>query len=151
MTLLLILHNLTRWLVVLTAVWAVFVAWRGVFTHATWEKPARVSGAAFSGTMNLQLVIGLLLYFFGPWSEALFGNTSATMQDGIARFFAVEHPVQMILAVIIAQVGFSVSKRKTEARSKYLWAAIAYTAAILIVLASVPWPGMDVGRPLFRP
>ena len=55
----------------------------------------------------------------------------------------------MLLAISIAQVGYSISKRATTDRARFLRAAIAYSLAGLLILASIPWPFMKYGRPLF--
>jgi hypothetical protein len=63
--------------------------------------------------------------------------------------FAVEHLAGMLLAVVITQVGYSISKRATTDRRKFLRAAVAYSLAAVLIVASIPWPFMKYGRPLF--
>jgi hypothetical protein len=76
-------------------------------------------------------------------------NFAAAMKDSTLRFFAVEHLVGMLLAVAIAQIGYSTSKRATTNRAKFLRSAIAYSLAAILILLSIPWPFMKYGRPLF--
>lgn len=146
-TLLLALHNVTRWAVIGTAVWALVVVYKHLFTDRRWTPAARKAGGAFMGTVGLQLILGLVLWFFGPYSP-MGGDMAAMMQDAALRFFAAEHPVSMILAFVIATAGYSVSKRVTPDRKKLIWAAVLYTVAVLLVLAFIPWPGMEAGRSL---
>ena len=47
-------------------------------------------------------------------------NFAAAMKDSTLRFFAVEHLSGMLLAVVIAQVGYSISKRAVTDRGKFL-------------------------------
>lgn len=144
-TLLLILHNLLRWAVVLGALWALFATWRGFITKGVWQKSDQQAGFAFSTALNVQFLVGLILYFVSPVVQGWLGNMETTMSDDTARFFVAEHPVQMLLAVIIAQVGYSVSKRKSTDRTKFLWAAVAYTLAAVIIAVAIPWD-----RPMIR-
>ncbi len=142
-------HSLLRWLVILSLAWALLRMWSGYFSKAEWTAQDRKSGVIFTSILNLQLLIGIVLYFISPITKAAMANFAAAMKDGQLRYFAVEHVTGMLLAVIIAQVGFSLSKRAPTDRAKFLKAAVAYTIAGLLILASIPWPFMKYGRPLF--
>ena len=63
-----------------------------------------------------------------------------------AVFFGMIHPAAMLTAVVLGQVGFSVSKRMPDERGKFRVAAFCYAAALAIVLLSVPWPFMPYGE-----
>jgi hypothetical protein len=140
-------HNILRWLVILTAFWALFRVWGGLIARRAWEAADRKAGLAFSSSLNLQLIIGLILLFAGPMGSA-FSNMGQTMKDPVMRFFVVEHPFMMILAVLVAQAGFSLAKRAATDRSRFVKATVAYTVATVLVLASIPWPFFKAGRPL---
>jgi hypothetical protein len=142
------IHNILRWLVILTAFWALFRVWGGLLARRTWAAADRHAGLAFTSTLNLQLVLGLIVLFAGP-TGAAFSNMGQAMKDPTTRFFAVEHPFLMILAVVVAQVGFSLAKRAATDRARFLKAAIPYTLATIFVLISIPWPFLKAGRPLF--
>ena len=57
------LHNLTRWLVVAAAVYALARAVWGWLGKRKWEKGDHTAGILFTSMMDLQLLLGLLLYF----------------------------------------------------------------------------------------
>lgn len=142
-------HSLLRWAVILAALWALLRAWSGVAFRSLWTNQDRKSGLIFSSILNVQFLIGIVLYFLSPVTQAAMENFGAAMKDGALRFYAVEHVTGMLLAVILAQVGYSISKRAATDRGKFLRAAITYTIATLLILASIPWPFMKYGRPLF--
>lgn len=131
-------HNLLRWLVILTALWALIRVWPGFFRAAIWEKKDRLAGLLFTSVLNLQFLLGLALLLIGPY-RAAYGSMATTMKDPVLRFFTVEHPFMMFLAVLVAQAGFSLSKRASGDRAKFLRAAICYTIALLLILAAIPW------------
>lgn len=141
------LHNLFRWLVLLTCLWALFRVWAGLLKHSEWTKKDRIAGLVFTSVLNLQFILGLVVLFVGPYHTA-YSNMGAAMKDPVMRFFAVEHPFMMLLAVIIAQAGFSMSKRAEADRGKFLRATICYTISSVLILAAIPWPGLKTGRPL---
>jgi hypothetical protein len=143
------LHNLTWWIILLSGIWAVAVSWRGLLTGAAWTKRERLAGLVFSSALATQLLIGIVLYFSSDIVHSYFaGGLTTGKEKVIAAFFAMMHPVAMFTAVIFGQVGFSVSKRMSDDRAKFRVAVLCYTAALAIVLASVPWPFMPYGRSL---
>jgi len=77
-------------------------------------------------------------------------NFAAAMKDSTLRFFAVEHVAGMVLAVAIAQIGYSISKRAATDRGKFSALSDSPTRwPAVLILAGIPWPFMKYGRPLF--
>ena len=77
-------------------------------------------------------------------------NFAAAMKDSTLRFFAVEHFAGMLLAIIIAQQVFDF--QAGDDRSCEISAGRdCLLARGLLILASIPWPFMKYGRPLFPP
>ena len=142
-------HSLLRWIVILACLWALLRVWSGFFGRSEWTRKDQMAGLIFTSMLNLQLVLGLILYGISPITRSAMMNFAAAMKDSMLRFYAVEHLAGMLLAVVIAQVGYSMSKRAGTDRGKFLRAAIAYSIAALLILASIPWPFMKYGRPLF--
>ena len=142
-------HSLLRWIVILACLWALLRVWSGFLAHSEWTKKDQMAGLFFTSFLNLQLILGLVLYGISPITRSAMANFAAAMKDSTLRFFAVEHLSGMLLAVVIAQVGYSISKRAGTDRGRFLKAAIAYSIAAVLILASVPWPFMKYGRALF--
>lgn len=93
---------------------------------------------------HIQLVLGLGLYFvFSPMG---FNNLSAaTMKDSIARLFALEHPLMMVLGIVFITIGYSRSKRAGNDIGKYRQLLIFYAVGLLLILSRIPWhqwPGL---------
>ena len=150
-TLLLTLHNITRWFVLLFGVIAVVRAFSGWVGKKEWTKNDRMAGSMFGGMVDLQLLLGLILYvFFSPFAKALFSDFGAAMQDGVTRFFGLENILIMLIALAAAHAGSMAAKKANTALSKHKRAALWYTAALVLILAMIPWPFMQYGRPLLR-
>ncbi|MBL8096235.1 MAG: hypothetical protein JNL73_18810 [Anaerolineales bacterium] len=147
----LFLHSILRYVIVLAALGAVVLAFRGWFTRQAFTALDERLGMIFTSSMHLQLLIGLLLYaVFSPLTQAAFMNMGAAMTSAPLRFYAVEHIAMMILAVIVATVGRVLSRRAKDDAAKHRMAAIFYTIAIILVFVSIPWPWAAEGaaRPL---
>ena len=138
------LHNVTRWLVVLAALVAIGIAIHGLVTRRPWTRPARLSGVAYVIIMDVQLLIGLVLYAVSPLVRAGLADVGAGMGDSLIRYFLVEHLLLMVLAVAAAHVGAVTVRRAATDRAKYSRAATWFSVSFLLVLIGIPW-----WRPLF--
>ncbi|ARV07192.1 hypothetical protein BTO04_11065 [Polaribacter sp. SA4-10] len=88
---------------------------------------------------HIQLLIGLGWYFMSPWYKALKENGGEVMGDKAARLIAVEHPIMMILAIVLITIGWSKHKKKTEDTTKFKIFLIFYGLALLLILSRIPW------------
>jgi hypothetical protein len=152
---LLLLHSWTRWLVLIFGAWALFRALTA--DRSRWTKPDNIAGASFIGSMHLQLLLGLILYFGeSPSGIKAFAAAKAlgtsVMKDAGARFFAVEHITLMIIAVVCAQVGRSISKKTalSDPAAAHRKALLWFGVALALVLLMIPWGLWNPARPLFR-
>jgi hypothetical protein len=53
---------------------------------------------------HLQLVIGLVLYFVSPLGIQSFSGEN--MGNSLSRLYFLEHPLMMILAIVLITVGY---------------------------------------------
>jgi membrane protein DedA with SNARE-associated domain len=142
-------HSLLRWIVIIACLWALVRVWSGFFGRSEWTRKDQMAGLLFTSVLNLQLILGIILYAISPITRAAMSNFAAAMKDSTLRFVAVEHVAGMLVAVVVAQLGYSLAKRAATDRAKFLRSAIAYSIAAVLILASIPWPFMKYGRPLF--
>lgn len=146
----LFLHSWMRWAVVITAVLVVVQAWRGWSGGMVWDATKARFASWFVNTTSIQLVLGIVLYgFLSPVTTAAFMNMGGAMKDSVTRFWAVEHMVMMVIAVALAHMGAGKIKKAADDQAKHRAAAIYFTIAIVVILASIPWAGINA-RPLFR-
>lgn len=122
---LLFAHNWLRWLVLISGVIIVVFSWMGWRRYRSWGKRERIWGMVFISSLDLQLLVGLLLYFvFSPLTTSAFSNFSAAMQNAAQRFFVVEHGFVMLLAVVFVHLGSAFSKKATDDAGKFRSSAI---------------------------
>lgn len=144
------LHNIVRWLVVAAALFAVIRAFAGWLGKKNWTALDDKAGVWFASIMDVQLLLGLILYFISPLLQTAFQNFGGAMGNTMMRFFAVEHIFLMIVAVVLAHVGRALSKKAVEPAKKHRLAAIFFGLAILAILVAIPWPFSGVPRPWIR-
>lgn len=133
-------HNIVRWVALILAILAVVRAFLGWFGKREWTDRDRKIGIFFTSAMDIQLLLGLLLYFvFSPLTTSALRDFGAAMGIDNQRFFAVEHAVFMVLAVVFAHLGSAFSKRATDPMKKHRIAAIWFGLSLIIILLGMPW------------
>lgn len=136
----LFLHSWIRWFILILGLVVLVKAYSGWFGNKPYLKGDHGMSAGFMGLLHLNLLLGLLLYFFlSPYVQSAFNNFGAAMKEAGLRYWAVEHILVMIIAVVVAQVGRIRAKRATTDLAKHKTIAIWYTIAIVLMLSRIPW------------
>lgn len=148
--LLLVLHSVVRWLVVLAGLAVVVQGLRGWLGGREWSTLDDRFGLIFTSVMDVQLLVGVLLYVVSPLIRTVFQDFGAAMGTSGLRFFAMEHVLLMVIAVVIAHVARARVRRASDAEAKHKQAALLFGLSIVVVLLAVPWPFLAVGRPWLR-
>ena len=146
----LLLHSWVRWAVLILLVVVVFRAWQGRTGFGAWLPLDERLHTALVAVVDLQLIVGLLLYGASPFARAFIGGLGATMSNRELRFYGLEHLTMMLAAVAFVHVGRARSKAVTDERLRFRRVFAWTLAALIFVLSSIPWPFFPVARPLFR-
>ncbi|MGN6533750.1 MAG: hypothetical protein ACTHK0_18565 [Ginsengibacter sp.] len=145
-----VLHNLIRWLILIFAFWTVISAISGLASKRAYSNSDNRSNLFFMIFMDLQLLIGLIIYFTNGWFESL-KHIGESMKDPMVRFFTVEHSMMMIVAWILVHAGRISVKKAATPQTKFKKSLIYFGIALLIILFAIPWPFREaIARPLFR-
>ncbi len=134
------LHDTLRWLLLLSLVTTLVKYLIGWFGNQPWKKTDNLMGIIFTSLMDLQLLVGLVLYFFlSPITKFAFSDFGAAMKDSELRFYAVEHFLMMLVAVVLVHIGRAKSKKASTDIAKFRKATIFFGLALVIMLAAIPW------------
>jgi hypothetical protein len=143
-------HGDWRWVVLGCALWALVRAADGVARRRSWRPGDERAALAFVAALDVQLLLGLVLYFgFSPFASAMRHAFAATMKDAGTRFFAVEHETAMLLAVAAAHVG-RVRARRADPTRRHRLMLLTLLVFFAIVAWAIPWPWRRFGRPWLR-
>ena len=85
---------------------------------------------------HLQFLVGLIIYFVSPYGIK---NSAGAMQDSVARLYFLEHPLMMLIAVILITVGYSRAKRLPTAKKQNASVLLFYTIGLVLILSRIPW------------
>ena len=137
-------HSVGRWIVLLLLLIAIFNSL--VAGSRPFIKSDARTGTLLVIFTDLMLLVGLALYFLGPKGYALLKGVemNEVMKNPPIRFFGVEHIVGMLIAIILIHIGKAQARKRISDRAKHKRTLIFYLLALLIILASIPWPFRQV-------
>lgn len=141
----LVIHSILRWAVVVLGLWAVLSALFAVVSKREYRSADNKISLFFMISCDIQLLLGLVLYFTGMWFEKVKSGMGEVMKDPAERFFAVEHALMMIIAWLLVHVGRSMAKRADTDAQKHKRTLIYFGIALVIILAMIPWPFRQPG------
>jgi len=145
------LHSLLRWVILLLLLINIvrhFAALKKPFGNT--DKKLGLWLMIFT---HITFLLGIYQWFAGAYGYHNISNIgmSAVMQNHAYRFFAIEHTVGMLIAIALITIARGVFRKNITDTKKHKRCIILYLFALLVILASIPWPGMnEIGRPLFR-
>lgn len=131
------LHSGLAYLVLLALIIAILFMVRGMSGNRAFSKQDKMTvliGLIFT---HLQFLFGLIMYFVSPMG---FNNLSGeVMKDSTGRLYALEHPLMMLIAVILITIGYSKQKRQTTDKGKFKTVFIFYLLGLILILSRIPW------------
>jgi putative Ca2+/H+ antiporter (TMEM165/GDT1 family) len=134
------LHDTLRWLVLLSLVITLVKYAAGWLGSQRWQTSDNLLGIVFTSLMDLQLLTGLVLYFFlSPITKLAMSDFGAAMKNADLRFYAVEHFAMMLIAVVLVHIGRAKSKKAKTDSAKFKTATIFFLIALVVILAAIPW------------
>jgi hypothetical protein len=138
-------HSILRWLLVLSFIVTIFYALYSRYSYKSFPPTLKKLSMITFNVVNLQFVIGLILYFVSP--KVIL--SSLAMKAPLTRFFLVEHVTAMLIAIVLISIGYSKTKKATTDAAKYNRLLGFYITGFLIILAAVPWPFYNLGTAWF--
>jgi hypothetical protein len=145
-TYILSVHNIFRWVVIILTLLAICRGFSGWLSKRSWTSADRKTGLYFSISMDIQLLLGLVLYIFlSPLTKAAISDFGSAMSSPELRFYGLEHLFYMVVAVVFVHLGSILSRRADEEIVKHRRAALWFSGALIVVLLAIPW-----SRPLLR-
>lgn len=86
---------------------------------------------------HLQLVIGAVLYFTSPLGLQSFSGEN--MKNSLSRLYFLEHPLMMIIAIVLITMGYSKAKKIVDQKKANQTVLIFYIIGLVFILSRIPW------------
>jgi hypothetical protein len=144
-TVILHFHSSLRWIVLLLLVIVFirsFTAGNRPFTDTD-----KKFGLYAMIACDIMLLIGLYQWLTGNWGMKSFQNNGMkeVMQNPVLRFYAIEHTIGMLIAILMVHIGRVYVKKDIPDSTKHKRTLLFFGLALLIVLVSLPWPFREAG------
>jgi len=138
-------HSILRWVILILLLVAIFKSFGAGSKPFT--QGHRKTGLFLMIACDIMLLLGLVQWFTGGFGlKAIQSNgMGSLMKNGVLRFFAVEHLLMMIVAIVLVHVGYSFSKKNISDSKKHTKTSLFYILALLVILAAIPWPFREAG------
>lgn len=115
MTMIFYLHSGTRYLVLLAAVAALAYLLFGLATRRDFDKLAGALTGAYVGLLDLQVLVGVVLYLLVPSRPALMG-----------------HAIMMLAAVTVGHVTNIINKRREQKSYGVAFGGVAVSLLLIV-------------------
>ena len=128
------LHSVLRWIILLFLLLALFQAFA--------KRPGIRSSSLFLMiSAHLMFLIGIYQLLNGRYG-VLKGLPEGVelMKNSFYRFFWVEHPLMMFVAIVLITLARGKAKVLNYKATSWL-----LLVALILILAAVPWPFREVG------
>lgn len=146
------LHSLTRWLVLISLLFAIYRAYRGKFRKQDFSVFDNAIMLIAVKVLQIQFCIGIGLYLVSPIIRYFLNNFKTAVHLREIRFFGMEHITMMTIAVFVISIGSEKVSKSTDAQQKYRIMALWFTIGLVLILTSIPWSFSPLtSRPGFRP
>jgi uncharacterized membrane protein len=133
------LHNFLRWAIILLLIITLYQAFTG-------NPKIKKTSLWLMISAHIMLLVGLYQVIAGRFG-IMKGLPEGVqlMKDSFYRFYWVEHPLLMIVAIVL----ITLARGKAKALN-YKTAGWLLLVAIVFILVAVPWPFREgIGRPWF--
>lgn len=150
MTFLVALHSWLRWILLILLLVSIVKSLSGFTGKKTLTAGDKKIWLFTMISAHTTLLIGLILLFVGTFGIAKgVPEGVSVMKNATYRFYWVEHPLMMIIAIALITVGRGQAKKSIPDTIKYKKAFWFFLIALLLILAAIPWPfRTEIGRAL---
>ena len=131
------LHSYLAYFVLATIAYSIlYVTIKFVKKSTFSEKVRKVTLIAFIAS-HVQLLVGLVIYAISPLG--LSNLSSEAMGGAISRLYALEHPLVMIIAILLISVGYIKAKKPGDDARRFKTIILFYGMGLLLMLTRIPW------------
>lgn len=131
------LHSYFAYLVLAVLVYVIVHAAMNISGNKPFTEKSRKLSLIGLIAAHLQLLFGLILYLISPVGLSNFSGEA--MGDSMSRLYMLEHPLTMIIAIVLITIGYSKAKRPGDDARRYKKILIFYGLGLALILLRIPW------------
>ncbi|MEX0944292.1 MAG: hypothetical protein WDZ38_01385 [Balneolaceae bacterium] len=131
------IHSYLAYLLLAIIIFSILYALYNLLRKNSFTEKVRKVSLAGMIAAHLQLLIGFILYFISPNGVTLI--SSEVMSDSISRLYVLEHPLTMIIAIVLITVGYIRAKKPGDDVRRLRTIFLYYTGGLILILLRIPW------------
>jgi len=133
MSIIFFLHSLWRWVVLAAFVIVMLKMVAGWLLKMKWSKIDQIFSTTFTSVFDMQLLLGLIVYI----------GSFASLHDvrwysGSVVRLSMEHVLMMFIALIIAHIAGSRTKKIQDDRKRFRFASLGFGLSLVLIIAALP-------------
>ena len=107
---------------------------KGIVNQEEYTESDKKLGLLAMIVAHVQLTVGIALYFVSPMVISM----GDAMKDATTRLYAMEHPLMMVVAIVLLTMARSKTKNLSDisAHKKNL---LFFVLALIVILSRIPW------------
>jgi hypothetical protein len=140
-------HSVLRWIILILLIVTIVKAFAGWLGRKEFTATDNKLGLYTMISLHIQLLIGFILYFVSPTVKTGLADMGNAMRNTELRYWAVEHALVMIIAIILITVGRVSARKATTSLLKHKKTAIYFLIGLILILSRIPFPFTTVSRP----
>lgn len=129
------MHSFMAYIVLATIIIAVVVALMNLIGNKEYTNGHRKIYLFGMLAGHIQLLIGILLYIV----EGRYAVIGESMKDADSRLLALEHPLMMLIALVLITIMHKKSKKADGSAAKHKAIVIGYGIGLILILSRLPW------------
>lgn len=140
------IHNVLRYFVILLTLVVAIQSVMGMQRKGSFSKGNRMTALFMLISCDLQLLAGLAVFYLGGHLARI--SQGQAMTSHYNRFFAVEHPLSMLIGIILVHYAYNTAKSPLTDSKKFRRMFWASFIALFLFVSQTPWPSKrDIARP----
>lgn len=128
------LHSTLAVILLLAMVVAIVITLANLMGKKPYNRKIALLGLI---SAHLQLVVGFIIYFVSPLGLASFSGEN--MKNSLSRLYFLEHPLMMLIGIILITVGYSKAKKQVDSQKANKTVLTFYIIGLIFILSRIPW------------
>lgn len=138
------IHSIWAYIVIFIVLIAVLNAIAGTVTKRPFLPKDKKLALYALIAVHIQFLVGIITYVISPLALKNIQNIGmaavmADEGDDGYRLLAIEHPMMMLIGVILITIGYSSHKNKELPGKKFKTLMIYYLIGFILILSRIPW------------
>lgn len=131
------LHSYLAYFLLAALIFSLLFAIYKFVTNSRFDRATQKAALIGFIASHLQLLIGLVLYLVSPVGLSNFSGEA--MGDSLARLYMLEHPLMMIIGIVLISIGYIKAKKPGDDARRFKTVILFYTLGLILILWRIPW------------